>query len=89
MYRNAHFLADIGLGQVDNGFSRAVSRVRSLRKVAFRINRHLKRDWGYCGRDYFSYVLIWALARVGDRYASATADGDPRTYVQPEVVGAG
>uniref|UniRef100_UPI00260F24D7 hypothetical protein n=1 Tax=uncultured Amaricoccus sp. TaxID=339341 RepID=UPI00260F24D7 len=71
MFGMIRYAADVGLGRVDSGLSRSVSRRPRLNKLARRVDWHLRRNWGARGRPYFSYVLIWALTRVGERYASA------------------
>ena len=49
----------------------------------------MRRNWDLETRYYFSCVLIWALTRVGERYASATAESAPRSRSRPDVASTG
>ena len=87
-----HYGVDVGLGRVDNAFSRAVARRPQLHWLARRANWYMRHNWDLETRYYFSCVLIWALTRVGERYASATAEpasSAPRGKSQPDVVSTG
>ncbi len=88
MFDMIRYAADVGLGRVDSGLSRTVSRRPLLNKLARRVDWHLRRNWGFRGRPYFNYVLIWALTRVGERYASATARPAPGSHADAAVLGA-
>ena len=72
-FRNAQFLLDVVSGRTDGRFARSLNRVPLVRTRARQLRRYFKLRWGTCYREYFNYVLIWAIARTGERYISASS----------------
>jgi hypothetical protein len=75
-FRRVQFLLDLASGQIDSGLSRNLGRIPLLRPMARQFSRYFAQRWGTVYREYFSYVLIWALTKVGERYEGGCSKRD-------------
>jgi hypothetical protein len=72
LFRGVQYLLDLTSGYLDGPVTRQFARVSFLRRRARRLNRRFEYSRGALYRNYHNHVMIWALARAGEAYGSAS-----------------